>query len=193
MNMKEHPSNVKLSRAGHSIGHWEGDTLVVDTTGFLPGFLNTPVANSDQLHVIERFELEPKKMALTRSYVAEDPVYLKGKYTGSDTIMVADAPYNPGKCKELNFIDYSKEAQTLETRLLTILDLYVLPHATIRWIYMPLPPMCVEQPADQTGNGAGVLGVAIHQQQKIYMPRVRQGVPAARTAASRGAMKPRMR
>ncbi len=40
---------------------------------------------------------------------AEDPVYLKGKYTGSDTILVADAPYNPGKCKELNFIDYSKE------------------------------------------------------------------------------------
>ena len=48
-------------------------------------------------------------MALTRSYSAEDPVYLKGKYTGSDTIFVADAPYNPGKCEELNFIDYSKE------------------------------------------------------------------------------------
>jgi hypothetical protein len=109
MNVKEHPRNVKPSRAGHSIGHWDGDTLVVDTTGFLPGFLSTPVANSDQLHVVERFVLDPNKMALTRNYVAEDPVYLKGKYTGSDTILVADAPYNPGKCKELNFIDYSKE------------------------------------------------------------------------------------
>lgn len=82
---------------------------MVDSTGFLPGFLNTPVANSDQLHVIECFALDPNKMALTRNYVAEDPVYLKGKYTGSDTIPVADAPYNPGKCEELNFIDYSKE------------------------------------------------------------------------------------
>jgi hypothetical protein len=109
MNMKEHPHGVKPSRAGHSIGHWEGDTLVVDTVGFSPGFLNTPVHNSEKLHVIERFVLDPNKMALTRSYVAEDPVYLKGKYTGSDTILVADAPYNPGKCKELNFIDYSKE------------------------------------------------------------------------------------
>jgi hypothetical protein len=36
-------------------------------------------------------------------------VYLKGKYTGSDTILVADAPFNPGKCKDLSFIDYSKE------------------------------------------------------------------------------------
>jgi Family of unknown function (DUF6152) len=67
MNLKEHPRGVKPSRAGHSIGHWEGDTLVVDTAGFLPGFLSTPVANSEQLHVVERFVLDPGKMALTRS------------------------------------------------------------------------------------------------------------------------------
>lgn len=109
LNEKEHPRNLKLTRTGHSIGHWEGDTLVVDTVGFLPGYLNTPVPNSDKLHVVERFNLDPKKIELTRSYSAEDPVYLKGKYTGSDSILVADAPYNPGKCKELNFIDYSKE------------------------------------------------------------------------------------
>ena len=109
MNQKEHPNNIKASRAGHSIGHWEGDTLMVDTIGFSPGFLNTPVRNSDKLHVVERFSLDPDKMALTRNYSAEDPVYLKGKYTGSDTIFVADAPFNPGKCKELNFIDYSKQ------------------------------------------------------------------------------------
>jgi hypothetical protein len=108
MNMKEHPANLKPTRAGHSIGHWEGDTLVVDTVGFLPGWLNTPVANSDKLHVVERFTLDTSKMALTRTYVAEDPVYLKGQYKGSDTVLVADAPFNPGKCKELNFIDYSK-------------------------------------------------------------------------------------
>jgi hypothetical protein len=109
MNQKEHPANVKPSRVGHSIGRWEGDTLVVDTAGFAPGFLNTPVRNSDKLHVVERFTLDPDKLALTRSYAAEDPVYLKGKYTGSDTIFPADAPFSPGKCQELNFIDYSKQ------------------------------------------------------------------------------------
>src|SRR5437870_3032569 len=49
MGLKDHPQNVKPSRAGHSIGRWEGDTLVVDTTGFAPGYLNTPVHNSDKL------------------------------------------------------------------------------------------------------------------------------------------------
>jgi hypothetical protein len=109
MSLKEHPQNVKLTRAGHSIGRWEGDTLVVDTVAFQPGFLNTPVRNSDKLHVTERFSLDTQKMSLTRSYIAEDPMYLKGKYTGSDTVFVADAPFNPGKCEELNFIDYSKQ------------------------------------------------------------------------------------
>jgi len=107
--MKAHPNSVKPTRTGHSIGHWEGDTLIVDTVAFAPGFLNPPVRNSDQLHVVERFTLDPVKVALTRSYVVDDAVYLKGNYTGSDTILVADAPFNPGKCKELNFIDYSKE------------------------------------------------------------------------------------
>jgi len=106
---RDHPKDVPLTFLGDSVGHWEGDTLVVDTVGFSPGFLNTPVRNSTRLHVVEQFVLDPNKMALTRTYSAEDPVYLKGKYTGSDTILIADAPYNPGKCKELNFIDYSKE------------------------------------------------------------------------------------
>ena len=47
MNTKTHPANVKPSRAGHSIGHWEGDVLVVDTANFLPGFLSFPTPHSD--------------------------------------------------------------------------------------------------------------------------------------------------
>jgi hypothetical protein len=111
MTMKEHPANLKPSRAGHSIGRWEGDVLVVDTVGFLPGVLNAPVRHSDKLHVVERFSLDPKTMKLARSYVAEDPVYLKGQYTGSDVIQVADAPYTKDNCKEQGFVDFSKKGK----------------------------------------------------------------------------------
>jgi hypothetical protein len=110
MNMKEHPANIKPTRAGHSVGRWDGDVLVVDTVGFMPGVLNAPVRHSDKLHVVERFSLDPKTMKLTRSYVADDPVYLKGQYTGTDVIQVADAPYTQDHCKEQGFIDYSKQA-----------------------------------------------------------------------------------
>jgi hypothetical protein len=109
MNMKQHPARVTPTRAGHSIGRWENDVLIVDTVGFLPGVLNAPVLNSNQLHVVERFSLDPKTMTLTRNYVAEDPVYLKGPYRGSDTVQIADQPYTKDSCSELGFVDYSKE------------------------------------------------------------------------------------
>ena len=111
MNLKAHPARITPSRAGHSIGRWENDVLIVDTVGFAPGVLSPPVLHSDKLHVVERFSLDPAKMELTRSYSAEDPVYFTGQYAGSDTIQVADLPYAPDKCTELGFVDYSKQSQ----------------------------------------------------------------------------------
>jgi Family of unknown function (DUF6152) len=110
MKLKEHPANTKPTRAGHSIGRWENDVLVVDTVGFLPGVLSAPVRHSDKLQIVERFSLDPNTMKVTRSYTANDPVYLKGQYAGSDILQVADAPYDPGKCKDTSFIDYSKQS-----------------------------------------------------------------------------------
>ena len=43
---------------GHSIGHWEGDTLVVETIGIIPGYFDqTNPPFSDKLHVVERIRL----------------------------------------------------------------------------------------------------------------------------------------
>jgi hypothetical protein len=111
MNQKDHPASVKPSRAGHSIGRWEGDVLVVDTARFLPGVLNAPVRHGDKLRVVERFTLDPQTMQLTRTYTATDPEYLKGQYTGSDVVEVADQPYTADTCKEQGFIDYSKQTR----------------------------------------------------------------------------------
>jgi hypothetical protein len=110
MKSKTHPDGIEPSRAGHSIGRWEGDVLVVDTIGFAPGVLSPPILNSTALHVVERFSLDTEKMTLTREYVARDPVYFFGDYVGSDTVQVADVPYSPDVCKELTFVDYSSPA-----------------------------------------------------------------------------------
>ena len=46
------PSTVQ-NWLGDSVGHWEGDTLVIDTTNYKPqSFMST---SSDKLHVTERF------------------------------------------------------------------------------------------------------------------------------------------
>jgi uncharacterized protein DUF6152 len=101
MNMAQHPANITPSYAGHSIGRWEGDVLVVDTVGFEPGVIAAPVKHSDQLHVVERFSLDPEKWVLTREFVAEDPVYFTDQYKGSDQVLVSDVPYVAQRCAEL--------------------------------------------------------------------------------------------
>jgi hypothetical protein len=111
LNATARPASVAPSRAGYSVGRWEDDVLVVETTGFLPGVLNAPVRHSDRLRVIERFSLDPTTFKLTRTYEATDPVYLQGTYTGTDVIQIADAPYTEDNCRELGLIDYSREAQ----------------------------------------------------------------------------------
>jgi hypothetical protein len=55
LNKKSHPDSTLPGWNGHSIGHWEGGTLVVDTIGF-----NGRVRNvSEKMHMTERFHLEP--------------------------------------------------------------------------------------------------------------------------------------
>jgi hypothetical protein len=103
MNMPSHPADITPSRGGHSIGHWDGDTLVIDTVGFEPGSLAGNVPNSNALHVIERFTLDPQPLALKRTYVAEDPVYFVNQYVGEDTVLPADAPFAVDQCKELAY------------------------------------------------------------------------------------------
>ena len=101
MNLTAHPADVAPSRAGHSIGRWDGDTLVVDTVGFAPGSLAGSVPHSGKLHVVERFTLNPATLELTRGIVAEDPVYFADKYVDSDSVLPADAPFRVEACKEL--------------------------------------------------------------------------------------------
>ncbi len=103
-NMSEHPKNIKPSRGGHSIGKWDGDTLVVDTVGFSPGVL-IPIIGvmySNQMHVVERFTFDEKAGTLTRTNRADDTLYLKGPYTGQDVMALSDEPYVPYNCVELS-------------------------------------------------------------------------------------------
>ena len=53
---REHPEDPDLTFNGHSIGHWEGDTLVVDTVGFTTdtGLGNFGIRHSDKMRIVER-------------------------------------------------------------------------------------------------------------------------------------------
>jgi hypothetical protein len=105
LKLDAHPGDIAPSRAGHSIGRWDGDTLVVDTIAFESGILlaDGRVPHSGQLHVIERFTLGDEGRSLRRTFVATDPLYFEGEYKGADTVYVADVPYQPIACDDLSY------------------------------------------------------------------------------------------
>jgi hypothetical protein len=79
---RPHPEDLEAGFFGHSIGHWEGNTLVVDTVGIKTATeLETGMRHSDQLHVVERIAL-----------AAGDPDTLVVETTLSDPVAL-EAPY----------------------------------------------------------------------------------------------------
>ncbi len=83
---REHGDNLTPRLHGHSIGWYEGSTLVIDTIGFAPGVL-TPhpgVLHSDALHIIERVTANPDDPSIDMEWVAEDNKFFKVPFTGSN-------------------------------------------------------------------------------------------------------------
>ena len=78
MDGRGHPANLKPTYHGHSIGHWEGDTLVVDTVGFNEKmwFDAEGSPSTNQLHLIEKFTRESLER-LKYEITIDDP----GAYT----------------------------------------------------------------------------------------------------------------
>lgn len=56
---REHPEDPDLTFNGHSIGHWEDGTLVVDTVGFVTdtSLGNDGQRHSEKMRIVERFKL----------------------------------------------------------------------------------------------------------------------------------------
>jgi hypothetical protein len=101
VGMESHPENLEPTYAGHSIGRWEGDTLVVDTIGFAAGVLSPPTRSSEELHIVERFTLDPATMALKREYSVTDPVYLAEPYASYDVMYLSDVPFAAQPCEDM--------------------------------------------------------------------------------------------
>lgn len=66
---RPHPEDPDLTLHGHSVGHWEGDNLVVDTVAIAPqAYIATSEAagipNNGDMHIVERIHLiQPNVMA----------------------------------------------------------------------------------------------------------------------------------
>ena len=93
------PGNVR-QWMGDSLGHWEGDTLVVDTTNLTDktGFRGS----TENLHVIERFARVDANTILYR-FTIDDPSTFTRQWRGEYPFLAAAGPIYEYACHEGNY------------------------------------------------------------------------------------------
>ena len=118
-NGRQPSPSRKPSYQGSSVGHWEGDTLVVDVTNFngKPWLGNAqppdrlPQTSSDALHIVERWS-RPDAQIFEYRVVVEDPKMLSAPWTGS-TDRRGLVPYDTVQ-ESLCFLDPELDARHRE-------------------------------------------------------------------------------
>jgi hypothetical protein len=87
----KHPDDLIPSYMGNSVGRWEGDTLVVDVTGFndKTWLAGTGTFHSDALHITERYTRIDKDQ-INYDVTMEDPNVLTKPWTLHSTLMLRE-------------------------------------------------------------------------------------------------------
>jgi hypothetical protein len=83
MDGRSHPVDPEPTNYGHSIGWWEGDTLVVDSIGYNTDFWfeRMGLPHTEDVHVIEYFTRNGKNR-LNYRFVMTDPMTYEGAVEG---------------------------------------------------------------------------------------------------------------
>jgi len=92
------PQSMRLWQ-GDSVGHWEGNTLVVDTTNFTN--LTAYRGSSEKLHLIERFTRTADDM-MTYQFTVEDPATWAKPWTAEVVWTKSKGPVYEWACHEGN-------------------------------------------------------------------------------------------
>jgi hypothetical protein len=107
MDGRTHPKNLTPSYYGHSIGWWEGDTLVVDSTGFNESFWldRRGIPHTEALRTLERFT-RTAAGTIVYEVVLDDPGVYTAPWTGGFNLRwEADTELFEFICQQANYAD----------------------------------------------------------------------------------------
>src|SRR5690606_35486574 len=113
LDVTEHPADGPRTTLGHSIGRFEGDTLVIETANYSAGVLSqyveTPgmpirgMLHSEALTSVERVRFDAETNRLEVSIVFDDPVFFtRGFDPAAATYAPSDLEIQPFECRPEN-------------------------------------------------------------------------------------------
>ena len=105
MDGRGHPENATATGAGHSIGWWEGETLVIETVNVTANLMDDQLAihNSDQARGVERYWLGAGGNVLHMEFTMYDPVMLKSPLTISrPRVLTPDVELDRAPCEVIS-------------------------------------------------------------------------------------------
>lgn len=89
---RSHPSEEDMvyTYNGHSIGSWEGDTLVVDTVGMTDDhhWIQAGIPASTELHIVERYRMVGEELQI--EFTMTDPVNWEGEWVNTKRFLRND-------------------------------------------------------------------------------------------------------
>ncbi len=105
MDGRSHPDDFSPTNYGHSIGWWDGDTLVIDTIGFNEDFWfeRRGLPHSEHLHMLERLTRTSKNSMEYRVTIDDPTVYTKPYTGGFDLRFRGDNELFEYVCQQANY------------------------------------------------------------------------------------------
>lgn len=103
MDGRSAPEDLPPSSLGFSVGHWEDDVLVIETTHLLPGWLDgsgLPMSG-EGTRIVERWEFDERRLSMDRIMTIHDPYYTepltryRGSIRGDDVEIVEQSSCDP--------------------------------------------------------------------------------------------------
>jgi len=99
MDGRDHPDDAYPTLMGHSIGWWEGDTLVVDTVDVEAGlFRPQGIPYTQDLHMVERFTLLDGGTRMQGEIEIRDPEYYREPWSVTKTYRRTDEELKDYEC-----------------------------------------------------------------------------------------------
>lgn len=103
MDGRKAPANTPATSLGFSVGHWEDDALVIETTHLLPAWLDgsgLPMSG-EGTRIVERFDVSDDRLSIDRTMTIYDPYYtqplvrVRGSARGDDVEIAEQAGCDP--------------------------------------------------------------------------------------------------